>query len=118
MVRGLGGGNLGDRSGRRGEEPAGAARANGSAQDSLDYWMAGKPYYDPAKITAPVLLVHGEWDQDTPRSMSQALFPLLTNSPGKRYVELPEGTHVIYMEKNRLMLFEAVQAFLDESGRS
>ena len=104
-------------------DPVGAAKnppvlraPNGSAQDSLDYWMAGKPYYDPAKITAPVLLVHGEWDHDTPRSMSQALFPLLTNSPGKRYVELPEGTHVIYMEKNRLMLFEAVQAFLDEAG--
>jgi pimeloyl-ACP methyl ester carboxylesterase len=90
---------------------------NGSLQDSLDTWSAGKAYYDPAKITAPVLLVHGEWDNDTPRTMSQALFPLLVNSPGKRYVELPEGTHVIYMEKNRLMLFEAVQAFLDEAGR-
>jgi len=31
---------------------------------------------------------------------------------------LPEGTHTIIMEKNRRMLFEAVQAFLDESGRS
>jgi len=32
---------------------------------------------------------------------------------------LPEGTHTIMMEKNRLMLFEAVQAFLDEpEGRS
>jgi pimeloyl-ACP methyl ester carboxylesterase len=90
---------------------------NGSLQDSLDYWSAGKAYFDPAKITAPVLLVHGEWDSDTPRTMSQALFPLLVNSRGKRYVELPEGTHVIYMEKNRLMLFETVQAFLDEAGR-
>jgi alpha-beta hydrolase superfamily lysophospholipase len=35
-----------------------------------------------------------------------------------RYVQLPEGTHTIMMEKNRLMLFEAVQAFLDEAGRS
>jgi hypothetical protein len=25
--------------------------------------------------------------------------------------------HIIVMEKNRLMLFEALQAFLDESGR-
>ena len=41
------------------------------------------------------------------------LFPLLVNAPGKRYVQLPEGTHTIMMEKNRLMLFEAVQAFLD-----
>jgi len=33
--------------------------------------------------------------------MAQTLFPL-----------------TIMMEKNRLMLFEAVQAFLDEAGRS
>ena len=59
-----------------------------------------------------------EWDGDTPPYMRQTLFPLLVHAPGKRYVELPEGTHTIMMEKNRLMLFEAVQAFLDEAGRS
>jgi hypothetical protein len=32
-------------------------------------------------------------------------------------VELGEGTHTIIMEKNRIKLFEAVQAFFDESGR-
>jgi len=67
---------------------------------------------------SPTLLVHAEWDRDTPAYMAQALFPLLINAPGKRYVQLPEGTHHIMLEKNRLMLFEAVQAFLDESGRS
>jgi alpha-beta hydrolase superfamily lysophospholipase len=66
----------------------------------------------------PTLLVHAEWDRDTPAYMAQTLFPLLVNAPGKRYVQLPEGTHTIMMEKNRLMLFEAVQAFLDESGKS
>jgi len=47
--------------------------------------------------------------------MRQALFPLLKNSPDKRYVELAEGTHTVMMEKNRLKLFEAVQTFLDGS---
>jgi hypothetical protein len=28
------------------------------------------------------------------------------------------GTHTILMERNRVMLFEAAQAFLDEPGRS
>jgi pimeloyl-ACP methyl ester carboxylesterase len=98
--------------------PAVLRAPNGSVQDSAEYWSAGKPYYDPAKITAPTLLVLGEWDNDTPPYMAQTLFPLLTNSPGKRLVELAEGTHVMYMEKNRLKLFEAVQAFLDEAGRS
>ena len=83
---------------------------NGVVQDGLDYFGAGKPYYDPAKITAPTLLVLGEWDRDTPPYMAQTLFPLLTNSPGKRFVMLAEGTHTIVMEKNRMKLFEAVQA--------
>ena len=91
---------------------------NGVQQDGDEFLAAGRPYYDPAKITTPTLLVHAEWDRDTPAYMAQTLFPLLVNAPGKRYVQLPEGTHTIMMEKNRLMLFEAVQAFLDEAGRS
>jgi pimeloyl-ACP methyl ester carboxylesterase len=91
---------------------------NGVQQDGDEFFGAGKPYYDPSKVTVPTLLVHAEWDRDTPAYMAQTLFPLLVNAPGKRYVQLPEGTHTIIMEKNRLMLFEAVQAFLDEAGRS
>jgi pimeloyl-ACP methyl ester carboxylesterase len=91
---------------------------NGVVADSADYWSAGKAYWDPAKITVPTLLVQAEWDRDLPPYMAQTLFPLLVNSPGKRYVMLAEGTHTIIMEKNRLELFRAVQAFLDEQGRS
>lgn len=91
---------------------------NGVQQDGDEFLAAGKPYYDPAKVTVPTLLVHAEWDRDTPAYMAQTLFPLLVNAPGKRYMQLPEGTHHVMLEKNRLMLFEAVQAFLDEAGRS
>jgi pimeloyl-ACP methyl ester carboxylesterase len=91
---------------------------NGVVADGLDYFGAGRAYYDPTKITVPTLLVDAEWDRDAPPYMAQALFPLLINAPDKRYVELAEGTHTIMMEKNRLQLFEAVQAFLDAAGRS
>jgi pimeloyl-ACP methyl ester carboxylesterase len=91
---------------------------NGVLQDNADFWSAGKSTYDPAKITAPTLLIHAEWDRDTPAYMAQTLFPLLVNSPGKRYVQLAEGTHTIIMERNRMKLFEAVQSFLDEAGGS
>jgi pimeloyl-ACP methyl ester carboxylesterase len=91
---------------------------NGVVQDGLDFWSSGKSTYDPAKITVPTLLIHAEWDRDTPPYMAQTLFPLLVNSPGKRYVALAEGTHTIVMEKNRMKLFEAVQSFLDEAGGS
>jgi fermentation-respiration switch protein FrsA (DUF1100 family) len=64
----------------------------------------------------PTLLVLGEWDQDTPPYMAQTLFPLLTASPGKRLVLLGEGTHGMWLERNRGALFQAVQVFLEEAA--
>ncbi len=91
---------------------------NGVIQDSNEFWVAGKPYYDPNKIVVPTLIVHGEWDRDTPPYMAQTLFPLLVNAPTKRYVALGEATHTVIMEKNRMELFRAVQSFLEEESRS
>lgn len=88
---------------------------NGVLQDIRDFWQAGRPFYDPARITAPTLLVVGEWDRDTPPSMAFALFPLLIASPGRRLVVLGEGTHSMAMERNRGALFQAVQVFLEEA---
>jgi pimeloyl-ACP methyl ester carboxylesterase len=87
---------------------------NGVVQDGREFWWVSRPLYDPSKIVAPTLVIGAEWDGDYPPYMRQALFPLLVNSHGKRYVELSEGTHSIMMERNRLNLFEAVQAFLEE----
>jgi len=90
---------------------------NGALQDFAEYWADGKPYYDPARITAPTLLVVAEWDQDTPPYMAQTLLPLLTNSQGRRAVILPEGTHNVFMERNRNGLLQAVQIFLEERAK-
>ena len=87
---------------------------NGVIADLRGYWMSGKATYDPAKITAPTLLVQGEWDHDTPPYMSHALFPLITNAPWKRYVQIGGGTHTIIMERNRRQLFDVVEEFLME----
>jgi pimeloyl-ACP methyl ester carboxylesterase len=94
---------------------SGALRApNGVLQDLREYWSIGKPSYDPAGIRAPTLLVHGDWDQDTPGYMAQALLEQLKNAPRKRLVVIPEATHTVIMERNRMQLFKAVQAFLDK----
>ena len=85
----------------------------GVAQDNRDYWEAGKPYYDPAKIKAPTLVIAAEWDYRVPDA--QALFKVL-NSPGKQLVQIGEGTHVVMLEKNRKQLFQEVQFFLDRTG--
>ncbi len=96
------------------QDPPALRAPNGVVQDLRTYWQAGKPTYDPAKITAPTLLVQGEWDHDTPPYMSQALFRLLVNTPWKRYTEIGAGTHTIIMERNRRQLFDVVEAFLME----
>lgn len=90
---------------------------NGVVLDGQRFWSAGKPTFDPAALTMPVMLTLAEWDQDTPPYMAQTLFPLLTAAPHKRLVMLPEGTHSIIMERNRLDLFRVVQDFLDAEFR-
>ncbi len=91
---------------------------NGTLQDTREYWVAGKPLYDPTEVRVPTFLIHGEWDQDFPSYMLYAYFAKLTNAPYKRYVEIGEGTHTVIMEKNRMQLFREVQLFLDERFKS
>jgi len=91
---------------------------NGVVADGQRYWAAGPGKasmpYSAADIRVPTLLIKAEWDADTPAYMAQALFPLLSGAPYKRYVEIGEGTHTVIMEKNRMSLFREVQLFLDE----
>jgi pimeloyl-ACP methyl ester carboxylesterase len=96
------------------QDPPVVRAPNGIVQDGLDFWSAGRPYYDPAKITVPVLLAVAEWDRDTPPYMAEALFPLLVNAPYQRMAVIAEGTHTVMLEKNRMELFNAVQQFLEE----
>ncbi len=102
-------------------DPEGAAQnppvlraPNGTVQDSRDYWMKGKPVYDPAQIKVPVLIINAEWDRDTPPSMGNTVFEKLANAPYRRRILLSEGTHTIIMERNRMHLFREVQLFLEE----
>jgi pimeloyl-ACP methyl ester carboxylesterase len=87
---------------------------NGVIEDSMKYWMSGKPYYDPANITVSTLLILAEWDADTPPYMAQEVFANLKNAPTKRMVMIGEGTHWVCVEKNHLQLFREVQLFLEE----
>lgn len=102
-----------DKEGSKSQPPVLRA-PNGVIQDVLEYFYAGRPYYDPSKIQAPTLSIGVEWDNDNPPYMAKELFDLLPPSPANRHVLLAEGTHTILMEKNRQKLFATVQAFLDE----
>lgn len=87
---------------------------NGVLQDINTYFAAGKPQYDPGKITVPTLLVHAEWDADLPSYQAQEYFTKLTNAPYRRFVELSEGTHTVMLEKNRMQFFHEILNFLNE----
>jgi pimeloyl-ACP methyl ester carboxylesterase len=90
-----------------------AVRApNGLLVDARTYWEADTRYYDPSAIHAPVLLVVGDWDVDTPAYMAQAILTRL-GSRQKRLVIIGEGTHHLMLERNRLQMFREVQSFLD-----
>jgi pimeloyl-ACP methyl ester carboxylesterase len=102
-------------------DPVGAKRTppvirapNGVFKDLTEYWATNKPFYDPAAIRAPTLLVVGEWDVTTPPAGAQELFKNLTGTRDRRLLLLSEGSHQMALEKNRMHLIRAVQTFLEE----
>jgi len=92
--------------------PSAVRAPNGLLVDALQYWEADTRYYDPAAISAPVLMVVGDWDVDTPAYMAQAILTRL-GSRNKRLVIVGEGTHHLMLERNRTQMFREVQSFLD-----
>ena len=86
---------------------------NGTVQDTQEFWFSGKPLWEPSEIRAPTLIAVGEWDGLNEVS-GQAVFARLTNSVNKRLVYMGQGTHLLFLEKNRMNLFREVQLFLDE----
>jgi len=103
-------------------DPAGSAlnppvvrTPNGSPQDMRDYWYAGRPYWNPSRVTAPTLVVHGDWDGVLTLADALGVFNALSNARLKRMVVVGEGSHIMLIEKNREQLFREVQLFLDEA---
>lgn len=85
---------------------------NGAVAETLTHWAAGKPVWEPRRISVPTLVIQGEWDVETPPDMGLSVFAGLTGL--KRYVLVGEGTHTLLLEKNRMHLYRAVQGFLEE----
>ncbi|HFZ1676645.1 TPA: alpha/beta hydrolase [Klebsiella pneumoniae] len=88
--------------------------SNGPVQDIREYWTAGKPYYNPADIEVPLLLIHGEWDRDVPINLAQDFFLHATGTSDKRWIEIGGATHMVVLEKNRHKVFNALSDFFHE----
>ena len=93
-------------------EPGIIRAPGGAIQDVRENWLANRPLYDPSTITAPVLLVHAEWDQDVRVDMMQDLFKRFDNAAHRRWIEIGGGTHMILMEPGRWQAFDEIINFL------
>jgi uncharacterized protein len=88
---------------------------------SLVYWflpvrlLMKDPFYSDrriAKVTVPVLVLHGARDRVVPIALGERLYAL-ANEP-KRFVRLPEGDH---NDLDSHGVLAEVRRFLDEMGR-
>lgn len=86
-------------------------------QADVNDFLSGQSFYNPAKITAQVLIVRGEYDTYPSHQHAQQLFAALTQAKHKQYVEIEQGTHVLHLEKNRHALYRVVNDFLRQAGQ-
>jgi len=85
----------------------------GQVLDMRERVRAGQVMYPAADVQSPVLIAVGEWDGlATPKS-ALALYGALARAPERQMVVLGHATHVAHLERHRLKLFSAVQAFLE-----
>ncbi|NML22538.1 alpha/beta hydrolase [Pseudoflavitalea sp. G-6-1-2] len=82
------------------------------AQQDIEEMAHNKPYYDPAKITVPTLLIRGEYDDGPGNADYGTLMAKMVNAPYKKYVVLANGTHIIHLEKERFELYREILHFL------
>jgi pimeloyl-ACP methyl ester carboxylesterase len=95
-------------------EPPAVKIPAGPAADIAAAW-SGALAYDPASITAPLLVVRGEWDSLTADADAAWLLDAARTAPMRRDIKIPRGTHLLHLEENRASLYGAVAAFLGES---
>ena len=58
-----------------------------------------------------------EWDATTPTYMARDLQPLLLNAKRTQLQVIPEGTHQVFLERQREVLFNAVSSWLLDKPR-
>jgi len=106
-------------------DPIGAARQpqvvrapNGPALDRQRFWDPSRAPYDPARITASVLVVRGQWDTLSTEIGNRDLASRLVAARSRGSVSISGGTHYMMLETGRQRLFDTVQQFLESAGHS
>ena len=92
-----------------------ATRHIGNLWRDRDQLVANSPRRLVDRITAPILLMHGENDRVVDVSHSRRMYKALQRvGADVRYVELPDGNHNLSLETNRRRFGEELVAFLQQ----
>lgn len=86
-----------------------------SLGESRDALSAVSPVNMAARLTTPILLIHGEHDTVAPADHSRDMADAL-RSAGKpvRFEEIEDGSHWLLTAQERIRVLKAVEAFLAE----
>lgn len=84
----------------------------GVVKDVTEYWMQGRPTWDPARVRCATLVVVGEWDHETTPAQGREVFARLTGTETRRFVTIGGATHLMLLERQRHQLYEVVSSFL------
>ncbi|MEO7392430.1 MAG: alpha/beta hydrolase [Ramlibacter sp.] len=98
--------------GARDRQPPSVLTPSGPMADIAACW-SGDRLYDPAAITAPTLVVRGEWDSLCPDSDALALVGAL-GATVKVDVKIARATHLMHLETARTELHRCVNDFLHQ----
>ena len=77
---------------------------------------ANMPINDPAKILAPVLMLHGEYDGNSTEIDLINMYRKFPNND-KWYITIPGAAHSLVYATNRHLTFHMVKAFLELPSR-
>jgi alpha-beta hydrolase superfamily lysophospholipase len=94
-------------------QPPSVMTPYGPAADVSALW-SGEKLYNPSGIVAPTLLVRGEWDSVCSDADARNLLHEL-GSVDKTDVKIVRATHLMHLESQRGVLYNAVNTFLQRT---
>lgn len=75
--------------------------------------MRNSPINNVDSMQAPLLLIHGDHDTQVRVSQSRKFYKRARKANlDIEYIEIPKGTHYLDNQDNRIMIFEAIEKFL------
>jgi pimeloyl-ACP methyl ester carboxylesterase len=84
----------------------------GPLADNLEA-RAGKPAWDPGRLTRPLTIVRGAWDSLCLDKDAAMILDAATAAPSRHDVRLDAGTHLMHLETGRHALYDAIGHVLE-----